>query len=270
VNGDYVFEPDETFTVNLASPVNVTISDGQGLGTITNDDNEGLTISDVAVVEPTTGTRTVTFTVTLAPTSAGTVTVDYATAPDSATMGTDFDAASGTLTFTPGAATRPISVTVRADSAAEGVETFFVNLTNASGAPLARSQATGSLYDPGSYYTLTPCRVLDTRNAPGQYGGPALTANATRNVALAGQCGIPATARAVSASVTVIGSTATGNLRLFPAGATVPVAAAVNYSAGQTRSNNGFVGVSAAGLGLRAVQASGTVHVIVDVTGYFE
>jgi hypothetical protein len=271
VNGDYVFEPDETFTVNLSSPTFVTIGDGQGAGTITNDDNEGLTIADLAIVEPPTGTRVATFTVTLAPTSAGTVTVDYATAPGSATAGSDYDSVSGSLTFTPGLSTRPVSVMIRSDAAEEGSETFFVNLTNASGAPIARSQATGSVFDPGAFFTLVPCRVLDTRNPNGPYGGPVLAANSTRNVALAGQCGLPAAARAVSLNVTVTGATAAGNLRLFPAGTALPLAATLNYAPGLTRANNTVVGLSAAGLAIRAVQAAGTsAHVIIDVNGYFE
>ncbi len=270
VNGDYVFEPDETFTVNLSNPVNATIADGQGTGTITNDDNEGLTIADVAIAEPTTGTRVATFTVTLAPTSGATVTVDYATAPDTASAGSDYDSASGTLTFAPGVSTQPIPVTIRSDAATEGEETFFVNLTNASGAPIVRSQATGSIYDPGNFFTIVPCRIMDTRNATGPYGGPALAANATRNVVVAGQCGIPSTARAISVNVTVTGASGAGNLRLFPAGGAVPLAATVNYPAALTRGNNGIVGLSATGLAIRAVQASGTAHVILDVNGYFE
>ncbi len=271
VNGDYVFEPNETFTVTLSSPTFVTIADAQGAGTITNDDNEGLTIADLVVTEPPTGTRIATFTVTLAPTSAGTVTVNYSTANGTATAGSDYDSASGTLTFTAGMATRPVSVTVRSDAAEEGAETFFVNLASASGAPIARSQATGSIFESGGYFTLVPCRVLDTRNPAGPYGGPVLAANATRNVMLAGQCGIPATARAVSVNVTVTGSTAAGNLRLFPAGTTLPLVSTLNYAVGQTRANNGIVALSAAGLALRAVQTAGTsAHVILDVNGYFE
>jgi Calx-beta domain/FG-GAP-like repeat len=271
VNGDHAFEADETFAVNLSSPVNVTIADPQGTGTIGNDDNQGLSIADLAIVEPPSGTRTATFLVTLSPTSGGTVTVDYDTASDTATAGTDYQSASGTLTFTPGTPTQPVSVTVNADSDTESPETFFVNLSNASGgAAIAVSQAVGSIYDPGIFFTLVPCRVFDTRNPNGPYGGPSIAANTTRNFVLAGQCGIPATARAVSINVTVTGPTAPGNLRLFAAGAPVPLVSTLNYSAGQTRGNNAFVGLGPTGLAVRAVQGSGSVHVILDVNGYFE
>ena len=153
---------------------------------------------------------------------------------------------------------------------AEGGETFFVDLFNANGAPIAHAQATGAIFDPGNFFALVPCRLVDTRNAAGPYGGPALTAGTTRNFVLAGQCGIPAEARAVSVNVTVTAPTAAGNVRLFAAGTALPLVSTLNYSAGQTRGNNGVVGVSATGLAIRAAQASGTVHVIVDVNGYFE
>ncbi len=269
VNGDHVFEANETFAVNLSSPVNVTIADAQGQGTIGNDDNAGLTIADVAVVEPVAGTRIATFLVTLSPASAG-ATVDYQTASDTATQGSDYENSAGTLVLTPGTPAQPISVTINADGDTEGTETFFVNLTNPSGAPIAVSQAVGSIYAPGSFSTLVPCRVFDTRNPNGAYGGPALAANSTRSFVLAGQCGIPATARAVSVNVTATGPTVAGNLRLFAAGGAVPNASTVNYSAGQTRANNALVGIGPTGLAVRAVQASGSVHVILDVNGYFE
>ncbi|RWA98159.1 MAG: hypothetical protein EOQ39_35870, partial [Mesorhizobium sp.] len=72
VNGDTIFEPDETFTLNLSNPVNVTIADGQGLGTILNDDAAPPTISvgDVAIVEGDAGTTSAQFAVTLSSASA--------------------------------------------------------------------------------------------------------------------------------------------------------------------------------------------------------
>ena len=96
-------------------------------------------------------------------------------------------------------------------------------------------------------------------------------AGADRTFTLAGQCGIPATARAVSVNVTVTAPSATGNLRLYPAGTTLPGVSSINYSAGQTRGNNAIVSLNAAGaLTVRCVQAAGTVDLILDVNGYFE
>ena len=122
-----------------------------------------------------------------------------------------------------------------------------------------------------SFYTATPCRVVDTRNASGPWGGPALSAGATRIFTITGRCGIPATARAVSANVAVTEPTAAGNLRLYPEGPAVPLASTINYAAGQTRANNAVVPLSAGGtIDVRCFQGFGTVHFILDVSGWFE
>lgn len=107
VRGDRIIEPDEWFAVNLSSPVNVSIGDNQGLGTVGNDDSPGLSIADLAVTEPISGMRAVNFLVTLSPTSSGTVTVDYQTGDGTASADSDFLSASGTLTFPPGTDTQP-------------------------------------------------------------------------------------------------------------------------------------------------------------------
>jgi hypothetical protein len=122
-----------------------------------------------------------------------------------------------------------------------------------------------------SLYTLTPCRVVDTRNAVGTYGGPALAGGVDRVFPLFDQCGIPSTARAVSVNLTVTGPTAGGHLRLYPASSALPVVSSVNYSAGQTRANNVIVGLGGlGGLAVGCSQTSGSVHFILDVNGYFE
>jgi uncharacterized repeat protein (TIGR01451 family) len=124
---------------------------------------------------------------------------------------------------------------------------------------------------PGFYFTLAPCRLVDTRNATGVYGGPALAAGADRSFPLFGRCGLPSSAKAVSVNVTVVSPSVVGNLRLYPAGTPLPTVSTVNYSGGQTRGNNAIVPLSALGeLAVRCSQASGTAHFILDVNGYFE
>jgi uncharacterized protein DUF4394 len=121
------------------------------------------------------------------------------------------------------------------------------------------------------FFSVTPCRVLDTRNPDGPYGGPALVAGADRTFAIAGQCGVPPGAAAVSVNLAVTQPTTVGNLRLFPAGTALPVVSSINYSAGQTRSNNAIVRLNALGeMAVRCAQASGTAGFILDVNGYFE
>jgi uncharacterized repeat protein (TIGR01451 family) len=136
VNGDTTFEPNETFVVNLTAPTNATILDNQGQGTITNDDAAppipAITIDDVIVAEGDSGTKIVTFTVSLSMTPTETITVDYATANGTATAGSDYQSTGGTLTFNPSETSKTISVTINGDTLVEPDETFFVNLSNAS------------------------------------------------------------------------------------------------------------------------------------------
>ncbi len=131
--------------------------------------------------------------------------------------------------------------------------------------------ATFNLNPPQDFFSLTPCRVLDTRGPAGTFGGPALPAGQVRALTLAGRCEVPASARAVAVNLTVTEPTAQGNLTLYPADQAAPPTSALNYAAGQTRANNAIVGLSPLGaLAIRCSQASGTADVILDVTGYFE
>ena len=123
----------------------------------------------------------------------------------------------------------------------------------------------------GSLWTVAPCRVLDTRNPNGPLGGPALSAGAVRTFVIAGRCGVPSSARAVSVNVTVTQPTAGGSLLAYPAGLAEPLATTINYRAGQTRANNAVVGLNTSGAAaVRCRQGLGTVHMIIDVNGYFQ
>jgi len=96
VKGDRLAEPTETFVVNLRASTNATIADGQGIGTIL-DDEPRISINDVTVTEGNTGAVNATFTVSLSAASDVAVTVHYQTANGSATAGSDYAAASGDL-----------------------------------------------------------------------------------------------------------------------------------------------------------------------------
>jgi hypothetical protein len=264
--GDAVNEGNETFGVALLTAVGAVILDNTGVGTINNDDSAGFSIDDVAVVEPAAGTTTAVFTVTLAPPAAATV--NFATADGTATAGGDYVMTNGTLVFTAGTPTQTVSVTVNADALAEGLETFLVNLSSSSGPALVRAQGTGRISDRG-FYTIAPCRLVDTRLA-GQ-GAPALAVNVDRVFALGNRCGLPATATAVSLNLAVTGTTGNGNLRLWKAGTAMPTVSAINWSAGQTRANNAIVPLSASGqAAVRAQGGAGFVDLILDVNGYFQ
>ncbi len=122
-----------------------------------------------------------------------------------------------------------------------------------------------------SFYTLTPCRVADTRGPSGPYGGPALAANADRTFVVAGQCGIPSGAVAVAFNFTVTQPTALGDLRIVPAGVGLPLVSVMNWRPGQTRANNAIIPLGPAGdIVAHVDQGSGAVHFIIDVNGYFQ
>ena len=244
INGDTLFEADETYFIDLSSPVGVTIGKGRGVGTIVNDDVApdttpdpfsftpatgvavgsvqtsntitvsgintaspisivggsysinggsfvsasgtvtvgqtvqlrqtasgnpgtttsavltiggvsssydvttalaGLSIADASVVEGNSGTRNLSFVVSLSPAATSPVTVAYATANGTATAGSDYVATSGTLNFPAGSTSQTITVTVIGDTEFEPDETLLVNLSNPVNATLGQAQATGTI-----------------------------------------------------------------------------------------------------------------------------
>jgi hypothetical protein len=135
----------------------------------------------------------------------------------------------------------------------------------------AAQTVTASFNPPAtSFYTVTPCRVFDSRDAG--LGGPSpLAAGTDTPVVIGGACAIPATAKAVSLNVTAVSATASGHLRLYASDMPRPTTSSINYTSGQTRANNAVVSLGADGaLIVYANQPSGTVHVVIDVNGYFQ
>jgi serine protease len=123
---------------------------------------------------------------------------------------------------------------------------------------------------PYSFYSLTPCRVVDTRNAPGTNGGPNL-GTTRRDFAVKGNCGVPTTAKAVSLNIAVTGASTSSWLTVWPAGQAMPNTAAINFSQNDWALSNGaIVGLAAGSPDLSVQNANGTVAVIIDVTGYFQ
>ena len=121
------------------------------------------------------------------------------------------------------------------------------------------------------FYTVTPCRALDSRDPAGPFAGRPLVAGEERLAAIAGRCGVPATAVAVAVNLTAVGATAMGHLRMFPAGTERPTSSSLSFRAGTTVANNAITMLGAQGaVALFSGQASGTVHVVIDVVGYFE
>ncbi|MFN8344419.1 MAG: ExeM/NucH family extracellular endonuclease [Spirosomataceae bacterium] len=148
VNGEITPEVNETFFVNVTNVTGAAVTDGQGQGTIVNDDiAPNLTVNDVSLNEGNAGTTTFTFTVSLsAPAGAGGVTFDIATADGTAISPGDYTAKSLTSQTIPaGSSTYTFDVLVNGDAIPEVNETFFVNVTNATNAIVTDGQGQGTI-----------------------------------------------------------------------------------------------------------------------------
>jgi FG-GAP-like repeat len=160
------------------------------------------------------------------------------------------------ITFTAGVAGTPLTLSV--------TETTVSGCVSAAGTKTITVAPAGPT---GFFYTVTPCRQLDTRS------GSPISPGGTLAVALTGApCGIPSSATSVSANAVVTQETAMGHLTIYPADKTQPLVSSINFNAGQTRPNNAILSLSRDGTGrVNVVNGSGgTVHVVIDVNGYFQ
>ena len=116
------------------------------------------------------------------------------------------------------------------------------------------------------FYTVTPCRRVDTR-----VSGPALGPYERRVWTVTNGCGVPAGASALAVNLTVVAPAASGFIRLAP-GNGLTEASALNFVAGQTRANNASAMLATDGTGsVSAFNGSaGSVHLVLDVTGFFQ
>jgi collagen type VII alpha len=118
---------------------------------------------------------------------------------------------------------------------------------------------------------ITPCRVLDTRGNgfTGAYGQPLLSAGVPRNFTIAGQCGIPADAQAVSANLGVTLTQGAGFILVFPAGGPQPVVSSLNYDhAGQTLANAAVIPLATDG-SITVIAGVASTEFFLDVDGYY-
>jgi len=151
INNDLMFEPDETFTLNLSNPQGATfVIKSQGTGTIKdNDPQPTITVNDIEFGEGNSGNTPFNFSISLSNPSYQPITVQYATADGTATAGSDYQAANATFTFQPGQPFQnvPLSVNVVGDTVIESKETFLLNLSNPVNATIARAQGVGTIVD---------------------------------------------------------------------------------------------------------------------------
>ena len=156
---DAVEDDGETFTLRLSNPDGARLRSGEreATGTIHNSDPPAVSVSDASATEG----DAIEFTVSLSAASGRQVTVQYATSDGTAESGTDFTAASGTLTFEPNETSKTVSVPTTGDSEEEEDETFALTLSNPADATLGDATATGTIVDDDESPPLTVSMTSD-------------------------------------------------------------------------------------------------------------
>jgi large repetitive protein len=166
------------------------------------------------------------------------------------------------ITFTAGTAGTPLTLSV---NATVGLCPFGGGFANVTVAPVGSAV---------QFYPFAPCRLVDTRNANGPLGGPALAASgsADRTFTLAGACGIPAGAVALSVNLTVVNPAAGGFLSIYRGDGSLTGTTSISFDVVKTRANNAILELATDGSGAVKVNNSsaGTVDFILDVNGYFQ
>ncbi|PPU58862.1 hemagglutinin [Xanthomonas codiaei] len=155
---DSTVESDETVLIVLVAGTGYTVgSPSSATGTILNDDQPGLSINDVSVNEGNAGTTNATFTVSLSqPAPTGGVSFDIATADGTATAGVDYVASSLTgQTIPAGSSSATFTVLVNGDTLNEPNETFFVNISNVTGASVTDAQGLGTIVNDDALPSLS-------------------------------------------------------------------------------------------------------------------
>jgi hypothetical protein len=161
VNGDRVAESNETFYVRLSNPTNATIAGSLGVGTIVDDEPHVSIASSVSGNEGNSGQTPFAFPVTLSSPYDAPVTVAYATEDGSATAGSDYQAASGMLTFAAGETSKTISVMVNGDRLPEPNETFHVRLSGATSAVISNDYSTGTILDDEPRISISDVTMME-------------------------------------------------------------------------------------------------------------
>jgi hypothetical protein len=145
--GDVLDEADEAFSLNLSGPVNTTVADGQGIGTIDDDDGPRVQAPEIAVTEGNAGTTAATFTLALTAASPQAVVASYATSEGTAQAGSDFTSTAGSVTFPPGLTTANVVVNVLGDTQDEPDEIFYLNLTGVTDGAIGKPASGARIRD---------------------------------------------------------------------------------------------------------------------------
>jgi hypothetical protein len=118
------------------------------------------------------------------------------------------------------------------------------------------------------FVPVTPCRVADTRNATGPFGGPSIAGGTSRDFVIPNSaCGVPATAQAYSVNITVVPMVGLGHLTVWPSGQPQAPVSTLNSWDGRAKSNSAIIPAGSGGA--ISIFASDTSHVVLDINGYF-
>jgi hypothetical protein len=247
-------------------------------------------------VDEAAGTAVFTVNLSPAPGAGQSVMVSYQTQNGSAIAGSDYTTTAGTLTYTQGQTQKTVSVPITNDTTPESSESFTLNLTSAATNTVS---ATATILDDDSggalprqkVYTVSPCRVVDTRGAdpqlstfsgdrlaPGETVSFFVTGNLINGQGGAAICGIPPEATGVFANVVAVrpqGSAMSNYLTVYPYGESRPLASTVNYPADITALANGVLvplcdpAAATCDYDLNVYNYTNlAVHLVIDVTGY--
>jgi Ca2+-binding RTX toxin-like protein len=184
ITNDTLVESPESFYLHLTGGSNVTIARGSGLGTINSDDAAPppppvaptVTVNDVAINE---GAGTLVFTIARSGDLSAASSVNYGTANGTATAGSDYIAATRTVTFAAGQATATVTVQITNDTLIENPETFFLNLTGGTNVTISDRQGVGTINSDDTGTTPLPAGFPTRPTISGTDGNNNINARAS-------------------------------------------------------------------------------------------
>jgi len=153
----------------------------------------------------------------------------------------------------------------------DAIVAMYSGDSNYMGSSGMLSQIVNPIPSPVQFVPVTPCRIVDTRNASGTFGGPAIAGNMSRSfpLSLSGNpCNIPSEAIAYSLNVTVVPQTTLGYLTIWPTGEGQPTVSTLNSPDGRIKANAAIVPAGTPS-GSVSVYVTDTTNVILDIDGYF-
>jgi hypothetical protein len=151
-----------------------------------------------------------------------------------------------------------------------GLDTLTISWAGTADNAASSATTTVLIGDPGSFWSLPPTRVLDTRTGNGAPAG-AVSPGGTVTLSLWGRGGVPSSqlVAGVVLNVTATQPTTSGYLNVYPGAETPNAMANVNFSKGQTVANLVVVAMDTFNGTVKITNRSGgTVQIVADVSGY--